>query len=175
MDFPGQVQVLPQQGVQVVPRRPKDFLKRAFVNRLVPIAKRIPQTPTIDVIESVRVDIPHLEEASLHTTWLNDDDCGWPFTGLARFYEAQSLFEDAERCSQQCLAVSETRFGANHPDTATSLNNLALLYESQGKYDRAEPLLQQALEIHEQQLGADHPDPATSLHNLAGLYKSQGK
>jgi hypothetical protein len=29
--------------------------------------------------------------------------------------------------------------GADHPDTAESLNNLAALYESQGRYSEAAP------------------------------------
>ena len=169
------IQVSVQSGIQAVPRRPADFLKRAFVQRLVPISKSIPQTPTVDVIESVRMDIPHLREATKYTSFLNDDDCGWPFEGLARFYRAQSLFSEAETYAQQRLDQSETRFGADHPDTAASLNNLAGLYESQGKYESAEPLYQRALDIREQQLGADHPDTASSLNNLAVLYCYQAR
>ncbi len=64
--------------------------------------------------------------------------------------------------------------GADHPDTATSLNNLAGLYKSQGHLEKAEPLYKRALEIREDKLGPDHPYTATSLNNLAGLYKAQG-
>jgi tetratricopeptide (TPR) repeat protein len=149
--------------------------RTAFAVTLTKIAKTIEETVTLEQQAQVREAMPHLEAATDYCDLLSDDDCGWPFNGLARFYEAQSLFEDAERCSQHCLAVSETRFGADHPDTATSLNNLAYLYNSQGKYDRAEPLYQRALDICEQQLGADHPDTAASLNNLAGLYHMQGK
>ena len=70
------------------------------------------------------------------------------------------------------LHISETQLGADHPDTATSLNNLAFLYYSQGRYGKAEPLYVRALQIKETQL-ADHPDTATSLNNLAKLYYSQ--
>ena len=135
-----QIQVSVQSGIQAVPRRPADFLKRAFVRRLVPIAKSIPQTPTVDVIESVRMDIPHLREATKYTSFLDDDNCGWPFVGLARFYVAQSLFAAAENWYEQCCDRSETRFGKDHPSTATSLNNLAGLYRSQGNYEAAAPL-----------------------------------
>jgi tetratricopeptide (TPR) repeat protein len=150
--------------------------RTAFAVTLTKIAK-LPQTVTLEQQAQVREAMPHLEAATDYTNLLSDEDneWGWPFVGLARFYKAQSLFEDAERCYEHCLAVSETRFGADHPDTASSLNNLAELYKSQGKYDRAEPLHQRALDIREQQLGADHPDTAQSLDNLANLYQSQGK
>ena len=75
---------------------------------------------------------------------------------------------------KRALAISEKTLGAQHPDTATSLNNLAALYNSQGDYAAAEPLYKRALAIYEKTLGAQHPDTATSLANLAGLYESQG-
>ena len=36
--------------------------------------------------------------------------------------------------------------GADHLDTATSLNNLALLYKTQGRYEDAAPLYDEALD-----------------------------
>jgi tetratricopeptide (TPR) repeat protein len=141
------------------------------------IARQIPQTVTISQQAALKEAIAHLAAATEYSDLLSDEDYewGWPFIGLARFYQAQSLFSEAETYYQQCLDRSETRFGADHPDTATSLNNLAALYRSQGKYESAEPMYQRALDIRERQLGADHPDTATSLNNLAGLYESQGK
>ena len=64
--------------------------------------------------------------------------------------------------------------GADHPDTAGSLNNLGNLYLAQGRYDE-EPLFEEALSICRRVLGADHPDRGISLNNLAGLYRAQGR
>jgi tetratricopeptide (TPR) repeat protein len=64
--------------------------------------------------------------------------------------------------------------GAEHPDTATSLNNLAALLDSQGNYEGARPLYERALAIKEKVLGAEHPNTAISLNNLALLLYSQG-
>jgi tetratricopeptide (TPR) repeat protein len=75
----------------------------------------------------------------------------------------------------RALAIREKSLGADHPDTAASLNNLAELYREQGKYADAEPLLKRALAIGEKALGADHRDTATSLNNLAALYRELGK
>ncbi len=84
-------------------------------------------------------------------------------------------FDKSHVYLNKALQIREKVLGAEHPDTATSLNNLATLYDEQGKYEQAEPLHLRALEIYEKILGAEHPDTATSLNDLAGLYESQGK
>ena len=150
-------------------------LQRAFLNTLVAVAKTVPQTPTLEDQNRTRTALPHLEQAAHCTDQIDGEDCTWPFTALGRLAESQSLWPQAEGWWQGALQASEERSGADHPDTATSLNNLAGLYESQGRYSEAEPLYERSLEIHESQLGADHPDTASSLNNLAALYKSQGR
>jgi Tfp pilus assembly protein PilF len=87
----------------------------------------------------------------------------------------QGRYAEAIPLQIQELAWAEQVSGAEHPDTATSLNNLAELYQSQGRYGEAEPLLKRSLAIFEKVLGLEHPDTATSLNNLAELYKSQGR
>ncbi|MEO0415519.1 MAG: tetratricopeptide repeat protein, partial [Verrucomicrobiota bacterium] len=90
-------------------------------------------------------------------------------------YNNQGKYEEAEPLYKRALAIREKQLGADHPDTATSLNNLAVLYYEQGKYKEVEPLYKRALAIKEKQLGADHPGTATTLSNLASLYNNQGK
>jgi tetratricopeptide (TPR) repeat protein len=94
---------------------------------------------------------------------------------LANRYYYWADYTAAEPLYQRALDICERQLGADHPDTATSLNNLAYLHYSQGKYESAESLYQRALDIRERQLGANHPYTATSLNNLALLYESQGK
>ena len=94
-------------------------------------------------------------------------------TGLYLYDHA--LYALAEPLLQRALLICEQQLGAEHPDTATSLNNLAALYHAQGRHSEAEPLLQRALSIREQQLGAEHPDTANSLNSLALLYHAQGR
>ena len=102
--------------------------RRSFARVMTAIAQQIPQTVTISQQAELKEAIVHLAAATEYSDLLSDDDCGWPFEGLARFYQAQSLFIEAETYYEQRLDRSKTRFGADHPDTATSLNNLALLY-----------------------------------------------
>ncbi|MBD2256285.1 tetratricopeptide repeat protein, partial [Pseudanabaena sp. FACHB-2040] len=87
----------------------------------------------------------------------------------------QGLYKNAINICESSLSICEEQLGANHPDTATSLNNLAGLYQGTGRYREAEPLYVRALQIVEEQLGENHPDTATSLNNLASLYKNTGR
>jgi CHAT domain-containing protein len=84
-------------------------------------------------------------------------------------------YEEAEPLLLRVLDIRESELGADHPDTAESLNNLAGLYESQGRYEEAEPLYRRALDIFERELGVNHPNTAASLNNLALLYLNQGR
>ncbi|WP_264196767.1 tetratricopeptide repeat protein, partial [Microseira wollei] len=153
-----------------------DNVRQAFVPVFVEIAKTIPDSPTIDLIESLKFAIPHLEEVAENlTNALSNEDLAWAFVGLGRFYQGQGSYSLAEPWYRQCLSAVKTRLGEDHPNVATSLNNLASLYKSQGRYSEAEPLYLQALELIKRLLGEDHPNVATSLNNLASLYKSQGR
>jgi tetratricopeptide (TPR) repeat protein len=153
-----------------------DALKQSYDQSMVQMAQTIPQTPTRDQILAVTAAIPHLAEAA--TTWqrwVADESLAWPFTGLARFYEGQGAYGQAEPWLQAGLKVTRDRLGDEHPHVAASLNNFAGLYQSQGRYGEAEPLYRQALTLSQRLLGDEHPDVATSLNNLAGLYQSQGR
>jgi|GEM_PF-1172809 len=154
------------------------LFREAFVRSLVDVAKQIPQSPTRDLIATVAPAIPQLD--MLSREMLGDipnleEDLGWAFTGIARFYEGQGLYALAEDPYQRCLKATQELLGDHHPDVATSLNNLAALYKLQGRYAEAEPLYKQALLLWQELLGDRHPNVATSLNNLAALYKSQGR
>ena len=158
-------------------REDAEALQTAFAEALAKVAAQTPQIVTLTVQAQMREVVPHLEEVARAWTELlaDGDDSIWPYVGLARFYRSQSLWQQMEKCNDNCLSMTEQRYGPNHPDTATSLNNLAGLYESMGRYAEAEPLYQRSLEIREAQLGPEHPDTATSLNNLAELYRSMGR
>jgi tetratricopeptide (TPR) repeat protein len=151
-------------------------LKQAFTSTFVEIAKTIPDSVTLEFIDSVKKAIPHLTEVAENLIdAVSDENLIWAFIGLARFYNGQGLYTLAEPWFKQCVSVVKSRLGEKHLQYALSLNNLALLYKSQGKYDKAEPLYLHNLELTKSILGENHPDYAQSLNNLAGLYGSQGK
>ena len=150
--------------------------KQAFTNTFMEIAQTIPQTTTLEFINSVKNAIPHLTEVAENLIdTVNDEDLYWAFTGLAWFYSGQGLYALAEPWLEQCVSTVKSRLGENHPLVALSFNNLAELYYYQGRYEEAEPLHIQALELKKQLLGENHPSTATSFNNLALLYYSQGK
>jgi tetratricopeptide (TPR) repeat protein len=92
---------------------------------------------------------------------------------VAKLYQ-QGKYEEAVPPARKALELGEKTIGADHPETATSLNNLAMLYKTVGDYAKAEPLYLRALKIHEKSLGPEHPNTAVSLANLAALYKAMG-
>ena len=47
------------------------------------------------------------------------------FDNSAGLYQAQGRYSEAEPLYKRSLLISEEQLGADHPDTATSLNNLA--------------------------------------------------
>ena len=153
-----------------------DGYKQRFCQAMVGKAKEIPDRPTRDQIAAVKPAIPHLAEAAtVLTDWLRDEDLIGLFMGLGGFYKGQGTYDQSEPWYKQCLDITRSRLGKEHPDVGDSLNNLALLYLEQGRYDEAEPLLVQALDIAKKLPGEDHPDVAASLNNLAVLYSDQGR
>jgi Tetratricopeptide repeat len=71
--------------------------------------------------------------------------------------------------SFQSLTDREQQLGADHPDTANSLNNLAGLYQLTGRYGEAELLNLRTLTILMQSLGETHPHTQTAWRNFCYL------
>ncbi|NEQ66590.1 MAG: tetratricopeptide repeat protein [Symploca sp. SIO2D2] len=151
-------------------------MKQGLAAVMVAVAKKIPQSITLESVEIFQPAIPHLQEVARELLeYVTDENLITPCNRLGWFYNGQGLYELAEPWFEECKAVAETRLGNKHPDFATSLNNLASLYESQGRYSEAEPLYKEAIAIDKQSLPPNHPQLATNLNNLALLYKSQGR
>lgn len=78
-------------------------------------------------------------------------------------------FLQAEPLYRRVLTIREKALGAEHLDTAVSLNSLASLLTQTGRYAEAERLYRRANAIREATLGSQHPDTAASMCNLATL------
>ena len=95
------LQIKLQESVQV------NEFKQAFITTFIKIASTIPDSPTIDFINSVKTAIPHLTEVVENLTdAVSDEKLYWAFTGLARFYEGQGLYALAEPWCQQWFQQS---------------------------------------------------------------------
>ncbi|MGK7883262.1 MAG: tetratricopeptide repeat protein [Crocosphaera sp.] len=154
----------------------KEELKHKFCKSLIRVAQSIGDNPTLKEIKKFEIAVPHLEIiATAMRDNIDEEDIGWPFQGLGRFYAGQTNYEAAEIWYKHCLTVCQELFGKEHEYVAESMNNLALLYHLQGKYEAAEPLLVEGLAMDKKLLGCEHLDVAVSMNNLAELYKLQGK
>jgi len=94
---------------------------------------------------------------------------------LARLYQAQGRFPQAEAYVKSALAIDKQNFPANHPNIAGDLFALGQLYQAQRRLEEAELPMKEALTISE----ATHPpDPLSvgrALNNLAWLYQEQAR
>jgi esterase/lipase superfamily enzyme/Tfp pilus assembly protein PilF len=93
---------------------------------------------------------------------------------LARLYQAQGHFKDAETYVKHALAIDERELEPNHPNIAGDLSALGQIYQDLGQMDEAEPLFRRALAINEAN-AAEPADVGRTLNNLAWLYQEQGR
>jgi tetratricopeptide (TPR) repeat protein len=100
-----------------------------------------------------------------------DPRLGVTLSNLARLYQAQGRFAEAEALYNRALAIAESEHGPDHVDTGVGLSNLAALYSAQKRFAEAEPLFQRALAIMEKAMGRDHPSVATILTNYATMLR----
>ncbi|MBW4465707.1 MAG: hypothetical protein KME07_09750 [Pegethrix bostrychoides GSE-TBD4-15B] len=109
-------------AAQCVNRADITTLQTAFATTLTEIAKTIPQTVTLSDIARVKDRIPHLEAATEYVRHLPEDDFAqlWSFTGLARFYQGQSLWQSAEQWSKACLTYAEQHLARLYPSRLRS-------------------------------------------------------
>ena len=72
-------------------------LKNAFAVTMAEAAEKIPARLTKAMIEQLTTSIPHIQEVGTNLQeCLDDDRLVWPFVGVARFYEEQSAFQEAQ-------------------------------------------------------------------------------
>lgn len=92
---------------------------------------------------------------------------------LAKVYEEQERYEEAEVLYLEAKDFNERTLGSAHPQTAFSYNNLAKIYQRRKRYRDAEELLQKAIEtLKETEI---LPAAGWCLRNLAVLYKEMEK
>src|ERR1700722_6584926 len=100
---------------------------------------------------------------------------GYEYTKFALVQYEAGYWKEAEELQVQVMETRKRTFGAEHPDTLTSMNNLASTYMNQGRLKDAEELQVQVMETRNRMFGAEHPDTLTSMGNLASTYRNQGK
>ena len=89
--------------------------------------------------------------------------------GLAAYNSGNMT--QANQWFEKSVAQRQTKLGADHPDTLTSMGNLATTYSALGQNDKALAMEEKVLAARQTKLGADHPDTLTSMENLALTYR----
>jgi tetratricopeptide (TPR) repeat protein len=110
--------------------------------------------------------------------WIEQEQISSPEAALllnetGYYLKQRGRYREAEPLYQRALAIREQELGAEHTDTAISLNSLASLYYAQGKSEEAVPMFQRVLNIRERTLGSAHPDTAGSVFWLAFIAHQQ--
>jgi CHAT domain-containing protein/Tfp pilus assembly protein PilF len=83
---------------------------------------------------------------------------------------AAGKYEDARRCTERALAISEDVLGKEHPFVAALLNDLAEYYDEKQNFAKAVSLHERALAISEKALGEAHPQTIEIRRLLAWVY-----
>ena len=81
----------------------------------------------------------------------------------------------ANQWFQKSVTLRQTKLGADHPDTLTSMSNLAVTYSDLGQHDKALAMNEKVLAARQTKLGAAHHDTLTSMGTLASTYSALGQ
>ena len=137
----------------------------------------IPQSMTSEDYAMRRLIFPHIKAHQLHGSQigLTEEYYDDKWVNFVEVMKENGDYNNAEQLQCQVMDMRKKLFGAEHPDTVTSITNLAAIYHSQGKWNEAEQLETQVMEMSMKLLGIGHPDTLKSVENLAVIYYSQGK
>ncbi len=67
----------------------------------------MPYNPTVEIVKEFKPFLLHLQASvGEYPQYIADEDLGWSYTGLARYYEGQGLYAIAEPYCQACLTAN---------------------------------------------------------------------
>ncbi len=95
-------------------------------------------------------------------------------SGLAKVYEDQGLFPQAETLTGEIWQHEKETLGEDHPNTLTTMNNLAGIYRRQGRLTEAETLYKKTLEKYRAVFGKEHLGTVSIMNNLGLVYETMG-
>jgi len=105
--------------------------------------------------------------------WADHPSTAAILDNLGVAYKSKGEYNQAIKCCERALKISEAKLGKDHPETATAINNLGGAYYFKGEYDQSIKYYDRALEIRESKLGKDHPSTAKTRNNLDYSYKAK--
>ncbi|KAJ5806306.1 uncharacterized protein N7503_003908 [Penicillium pulvis] len=87
----------------------------------------------------------------------------------------KGIMIDLEPMAVKAMKARKKVFGAEHPDTLSSMGNLAATFWRLGRFPEAESLGVQVVETSKRIHGAEHPDTLTWMSNLAAVLSDLGR
>jgi tetratricopeptide (TPR) repeat protein len=157
------------EEIFVNPNNDRTIRLNSFINEASKLYKKSGIAAVITITEKAL-------ELTKEMFFSPNNDIVVSMNNLAKFYESQKSWKDAETLYKRALEMREKLYPDSakpNNDLATSLNNLATFYRQHRRLGEAKPLYVRALEIREK-LYSDSIKPnndlATSLDNLAELY-----
>jgi len=87
----------------------------------------------------------------------------------------QGWFVRAEALARETLRAQQRELGADHCDTAATLNILGLVLRRQAKFDEAIEVFREALAVRQRVLGASDPDTLDTMRSLAKALGDSGR
>lgn len=115
---------------------------------------------------AARIDRELADQPAIQATLM--DTMGTVYTSLG-------LYEPAERLVRNAYAKRQTLWGAEHPETAASLNHLGEVLSLKSNFDEAEKKLGTALEIRRKLFGENSEPVAETLSLLAYVLGQKGE
>src|SRR5207253_4044179 len=137
-----------------------EVTQQHWAEQVVRVVSELFPSPTAVTWPRCRTYLPHalLCDTYIQQWDMTSQEAADLLNNIAAYLKDIAQYPEAEPLYQRALAIRERVLGAEHPNTAMSLNGLANLYANQGKNEQAEPFYRRALAIYEHVLGAEHSD-----------------
>lgn len=121
--------------------------------------------------------VPHLKAAVAEAEYweVENEEAGWLNNQIGFYVGQYGQFQEVKPYYERSLAIREKVLGAEHPNTAASLNDMGQLLWLMGQLAEAGSYHERALAIREKVLGAEHPDTAASLNDMGGFLFEMGE
>ena len=110
---------------------------------------------------------------TMHDRNLRHPDVAKILHGLAKLYDAQGRYAEAEPLDIRSLHINQNIHGNSHPDVTTVRTSFAVSLALQGKFDEAEGLQKRAMVDFDEAADTNHRLTAVLFNNLAIILQSQ--
>lgn len=94
---------------------------------------------------------------------------------MGNVYKSLGLYGRAQSLLDRSVDTRRRIFGANDPQTLSSMDDLAWTLDRESRFAEAEKLQRETLELRRRRLGPEHPDTLQSIMHLADTLGFEGR